>query len=59
MQQKKDMKAIFLASLEEAVTPAIEILKRANNDKEPVRTGFNMGMLQYQIRNNYEVERAP
>ena len=59
MQQKVDMRQIFLESLEEAVTPAVDILRRNNNEKEPVRTGFNMGMLQYQIKNNFEKERAP
>ncbi len=45
------MRALFLQSLDEAVTPAVEILKRKYNDQEPIRTGFNMGMLTFSIKN--------
>ena len=41
------------------VPPPLEILTRKYTNKEPVRTGFNQGLLPVKIKNNFEKERAP
>jgi hypothetical protein len=41
------------------VPPPLEILHRKYTNKEPVRTGFNQGLLPVKIKNNYEAVRAP
>jgi hypothetical protein len=41
------------------VPPAFEILHRKFTNEEPVRTGFNQGMLHVKIKNNIEAIRAP
>lgn len=41
------------------VPPPLEILTRKYTNKEPVRTGFNQGLLPIKIKNNFETERAP
>lgn len=41
------------------VPPPLEILHRKYTNKEPVRTGFNQGLLTVNIKNNVEPVRAP
>lgn len=41
------------------VPPPLEILSRKYTNKEPVRTGFNQGLIPIKIRNNVEYSRAP
>lgn len=41
------------------VPPAFEILHRKYTNEEPVRTGFNKGLLAVKIKNNFEAVRAP
>jgi hypothetical protein len=41
------------------VPPPLEILHRKYTNKEPVRTGFNQGLLTVNIKNNIEAVRAP
>ena len=41
------------------VPPPLEILRRKYTNKEPIRTGFNQGLLPINIRNNVELKRAP
>jgi hypothetical protein len=41
------------------VPPPLEILTRKYTNKEPVKTGFNQGLLPIKIKNNFEKERAP
>ncbi len=37
--------------------PALEILEKKHVNKEPVRTGFNQGLIPLFIKNNYESNR--
>jgi hypothetical protein len=53
--KKKDLKNL-LASM--YVPPPLEILKRVFINKEPVKTGFNMGLLPIKIKNNFELGRS-
>jgi hypothetical protein len=55
-QQKID-EAEFIKSM--YVPPPLEILHRKYTNKEPVRTGFNQGLLSINIKNNIEPVRAP
>ena len=41
------------------IPPALELLKKKYTNKEPVRTGFNEGLLPIQVKNNFEVKRYP
>jgi hypothetical protein len=41
------------------VPPPLEILHRKFTNEEPVRTGFNQGLLAVKIKNNFEAVRAP
>ena len=41
------------------VPPPLEILRRKFTNKEPIRTGFNQGLLPISIKNNVELRRAP
>jgi hypothetical protein len=37
--------------------PALDILEKKYVNKEPVRTGFNLGLIPLFIKNNYETNR--
>ena len=41
------------------VPPPLELLRKKYTNKEPVRTGFNQGLLPITIKNNYESKRTP
>ena len=41
------------------VPPPLEILHRKYTNKEPVRTGFNQGLIPVKIKYNIEAARAP
>ena len=41
------------------VPPPLELLRKTYTNKEPVRTGFNQGLLQVELKNNYESKRFP
>ena len=55
-QQKKDRERMIK---EMYVPPPLEILRRNYTTHEPIRTGFNQGLLPINIRNNVEFKRAP
>lgn len=55
-QQKKDRERMIK---EMYVPPPLEILRRKYTNKEPIRTGFNQGLLPINIKNNFELKRAP
>lgn len=55
-QQKKDRERMIK---EMYVPPPLEILRRKYTNKEPIRTGFNQGLLPISIKNNVELKRAP
>ena len=40
------------------VPPALEIITRQFVNKEPVRTGFNEGLIPVEIKNNFEKIRT-
>ena len=44
--------------MENLVPPPLEIMTRKYVNKEPVRTGFNQGLLNVDIRNNFETARC-
>jgi len=46
----------MIKSLE--VPPALEIMTRKFVNKEPVRTGFNEGLIPIEIKNNFEKVRS-
>ena len=54
--QKEDQERMMK---EMYVPPPLEILKRTYPNREPVRTGFNQGLLPIKIKNNFEWGRAP
>lgn len=56
VQQKKDEEK-FLKKM--FVPPPLELLKKKYTNREPIRTGFNEGLLQINTKNNYEVKRYP
>ena len=37
---------------------AEELLKKKYSNREPIRTGFNEGLLPIHVKNNYEIKRA-
>ena len=37
---------------------AEELLRKKYTNKEPIRTGFNEGLLPIHVKNNYEIKRA-
>lgn len=41
------------------VPPPLELLQRKFTNKEPIRTGFNQGLLEIDLRNNWESKRTP
>ena len=46
----------MIKSLE--VPPALEIMTRKFVNKEPIRTGFNEGLIPVEIKNNFEKVRS-
>ena len=44
--------------MENLVPPPLAIMTRRYENKEPVRTGFNQGLLNVDIRNNFEAARC-
>lgn len=41
------------------VPPPLELLQRKFTNKEPIRTGFNQGLLEIGLLNNWESKRTP
>lgn len=39
--------------------PPLELLKKKYTNREPIRTGFNEGLLPVHVKNNYEMKRTP
>ena len=39
------------------VPPPLELLKKKYTNREPIRTGFNEGLLPIHVKNNFEVKR--
>lgn len=56
IQQKKDHERMWK---DVYIPPPLEILSRKYTNKEPVRTGFNQGLLPNKIQHNIEIKRAP
>lgn len=40
------------------VPPPLELLKKKYTNKEPIRTGFNEGLLPIHVKNNFELKRS-
>lgn len=40
------------------VPPPLELLKKKYTNREPIRTGFNEGLLPAHVKNNYEIKRT-
>lgn len=55
-QEKIDTKR-FLKRM--YVPPPLELLKKKYTNKEPIRTGFNQGLLPIHVKNNFENKRTP
>ena len=56
-QQKKDQARLW-SEAQAYIAPPLEILTRKYTNKEPVRTGFNQGLLPIKISYNVENKRA-
>ena len=41
------------------VPPPLELLKKKYTNREPIRTGFNSGLLPIHVKNNFEAKRTP
>lgn len=54
-QEKIDTQK-FLKNMQ--VPPPLELLKKKYTNKEPIRTGFNEGLLPIHVKNNYELKRT-
>ena len=55
---KERRRRLLIEAMPRYVPPALELMKRNYYDKEPVRTGFNQGLLQVTVKNNYEAKRV-
>lgn len=51
--------ARFMEKMKKYIPPPLEILKKQYTTDEPVRTGFNQGLLPVKIKNNVEYARTP
>jgi hypothetical protein len=50
--------ARFMEKMKKYIPPPLEILKKQYTTDEPVRTGFNQGLLPVKIKNNVEYART-
>ena len=50
--------ARFMEKMKKYIPPPLEILKKQYTTDEPVRTGFNQGLLPIKIKNNVEYTRT-
>lgn len=57
-KQQKEDEARFLKKMQKLVPPPLELLKKKYTNREPIRTGFNEGLLPIQVKNNFEVKRC-
>jgi len=48
----------FMEKMKKYIPPPLEILKKQYTTDEPVRTGFNQGLLPIKIKNNFEHGRV-
>jgi hypothetical protein len=56
MQEIDDKR--FMENMKKYIPPPLEILRKEYTNNEPVRTGFNMGLIPVKIKNSVEQGRS-